>query len=1125
MRQILLVFSFLIFSEYSFAQEFNPERLKSISAQYEQRIKQIRSNTSIEEKQKYSEIIEINGEKSHLQYIENGIPYYYHVHNQQARETTGVSHIQSEDGMNLSLFGEGITVGVWDGGQVKQSHREFTPGRVVNKEGATFSNHASHVSGTILATGVNSNAKGMAPLSNGIAYTFDADITSIAKEASEGLLISNHSYGFVLGWSYNSEDEKWVWYGGDSDTDLRFGHYSQKSRAIDEIAYNAPYYTSVWSAGNDRSDVGDGTKSPDGPYMIVGPNATAKNNIAVGAITGFSEYKDQTSAVMSNFSSWGPTADGRIKPDIVGDGVGLFSVGSANDSAYTTLSGTSMAAPNVTGSLILAQEYYKSIKDTFMTSSALKALAIHTARKTGNSIGPDAKFGWGVLNTIDILKIIAGQNSSDSLMIEGSLDSNQTQIYEVFSDGVNPITATMVWIDPPGNNGSPGNTDKMLINDLDLRIYDDSGVQYDSWELNQNNFDKAIAAGNHRDNVEKINLLSPENRKYFIEVSHSGTIQNGNQKYSLVITGNKMSLGTADIYNVGTADTLQADLQWATQSGGEAVNIPDLAKHTLVFDNNSIIQNNKVFYLKEDLNLKNIINQNGDNFIVDLLGNTLTVEGEIVSPNSKLLFRNGNLIFEQTDIEEKEFYNLDIEGTDDLIVTFKRGSFDIDNNLSFGSLIIDSAEVNILDQELILNNLTVTNNAVVNITNSFISLSGLAVLDLAQSSFQANKWQIFNSEMVTNNSILELSDTLYINDELRVSSEINTTKIVNGGILTINQALNSEIVELNPNSSVIMNDSAYFNINKSWSVSSEAGGEISIIGSSDISTITLGFRDKLCFDYIGITNIGIASESVVNVGQNSTLLNTINISQENCEDILFANFSIASYCTEKVIKVSNKSSGKDIIEYDWNIVGGYMFNNSNPEEPEIVFNSNADEYRLELNIISESGEEMFIKNISLQENELRPITIISNSSGLVSSLAGDKYVWYRNGELLEEHTSRTIPTPELSGVYYVEYFKSDSSCSSRISEPLELQILSNNEEVLKDVLIYPNPANQIIFIENLNIGDQIYLFDHTGRMILRQGVLSDEKFNLDISSFDAGIYTLKVSRKKFSKYNKIIKND
>lgn len=161
MRQIILVFSFLIFSEYSFAQEFNPERLKSIAAQYEQRIKQIRSNTSIEEKQKYSEIIEINGEKSHLQYIENGIPYYYHVHNQQARETTGVSHIQSEDGMNLPLFGEGITVGVWDGGQVKQSHREFTPGRVVNKEGATFSNHASHVSGTILATGVNSNAKGM----------------------------------------------------------------------------------------------------------------------------------------------------------------------------------------------------------------------------------------------------------------------------------------------------------------------------------------------------------------------------------------------------------------------------------------------------------------------------------------------------------------------------------------------------------------------------------------------------------------------------------------------------------------------------------------------------------------------------------------------------------------------------------------------------------------------------------------------------------------------------------------------------------------------------------------------------------------------------------------------------
>ena len=1125
MRQIFTIILILMFSEFSFSQEFNPERLKSIAEQYEQRIKQIKKSTSIEETQKYSEIIEIDGEKSHLQYIENGIPYYYYVHNKQARETTGVSYIQSEDGMNLPLFGEGITVGVWDGGQVRQSHREFSQGRVVNKEGANFSNHASHVSGTILATGVNSNAKGMAPHSNGIAYTFNSDITSIAKEASEGLLISNHSYGFVLGWNYNSQDEKWEWFGGDNDKDLRFGHYSQKSRAIDEIAYNAPYYTSVWSAGNDRSDVGDGSKSPDGPYMIVGPNAAAKNNIAVGAITGFSEYKDQTSVVMSNFSSWGPTADGRIKPDFVADGVGLFSVGSANDSAYSTLSGTSMAAPNATGSLILAQEYYNSIKDTFMTSSALKALAIHTARKSGNSIGPDAKFGWGVLNTIDILKIIGNLNSSDSLMIEGSLDNGQTEVYEIFSDGLTPITATMVWIDPPGNNGSAGNTDKMLINDLDLRIYDDSGLQYDSWELNQNNFDEAIAEGNHRDNVEKINLLTPKNRKYFIEVSHSGAIQNGSQNYSLIITGNKMSLGELDVYNVGTADTIQADFQWATQSGGDPLNNLDLTNHTLVFDDNSSVQSDKVLYLKEDLHLKNIINQNEENFIIDLLGNTMTVEGDVISPNSKLLFKNGNLIFEQSDFDKREFYNLDIEGTEDLNVTFKKGSYDIINHLTVGSLFIDSAEVIIKDKELILNNLTITNSSKVNISNSLLSLSGLAILDLAQSSFQSNSWQIYNSEMITSNDALELRDTLYINNELSVSSEINAAKIVNEGILTLNENLSSDFIELKPNSSIQLNNSASLNIEQSWSISSEAGGEISLIGSTDISSILVGFRDKLCFDFIDFTNIEIESESVVNVGENSNLVNTVNISQGDCGDILFANFSVDALCTDKVVKVSNKSSGNDIVNYEWNIIGGYMFNDSIPEEPKFVFNSNAEEHKLELRVISESGEETFVKDISLQENELRPITIISNSSGLVSSLAGDKYVWYRNGEVLEEFTTRTIPTPEVSGVYHVEYFKSDSACTSRISEPLELQILSNNEEVFKNVLIYPNPVSNNVFIENLKNGDQIYLFDHTGRIILKRKILSTKKFSLDISSLDAGVYTLKVSREKFSKYNKIVKND
>jgi hypothetical protein len=57
---------------------------------------------------------------------------------------------------------------------------------------------------------------------------------------------------------------------------------------------------------------------------------------------------------MSSFSAWGPTDDGRIKPDIVADGVNVVSSTNASlTTSYGSFSGTSMASPNAAGSLFL----------------------------------------------------------------------------------------------------------------------------------------------------------------------------------------------------------------------------------------------------------------------------------------------------------------------------------------------------------------------------------------------------------------------------------------------------------------------------------------------------------------------------------------------------------------------------------------------------------------------------------------------------------------------------------------------------------------------------------------------------------------------------------------------------
>src|SRR5690606_21953592 len=168
---------------------------------------------------------------------------------------------------------------------------------------------------------------------------------------------SNHSYGIVLG--FTQDEGGWSWTGNSSistQEDYRFGFYSSQSRTIDNIAFNAPYYTIVWAAGNDRSDTGDGTRPADGNggtgYDCIGPEASAKNNITVGAVLKVSNYNGPSSVVMSNFSSWGPTDDGRIKPDLVGAGVSIYSTGvsSSGQDTYSFAQGTSMSAPNATGS-------------------------------------------------------------------------------------------------------------------------------------------------------------------------------------------------------------------------------------------------------------------------------------------------------------------------------------------------------------------------------------------------------------------------------------------------------------------------------------------------------------------------------------------------------------------------------------------------------------------------------------------------------------------------------------------------------------------------------------------------------------------------------------------------------
>src|SRR5690606_38910569 len=115
-------------------------------------------------------------------------------------------------------------------------------------------------------------------------------------------------------------------------------------------------------------------KSADGFDLLLG-FTTTKNGLAVaGANTEIGSKGELVQATVAGYSSFGPVDDGRVKPDLAGDGTNILSTSSATNSSYQVSAGTSMAAPGVTGSLLLLQQYHEELFGTYMKAATLKGL-------------------------------------------------------------------------------------------------------------------------------------------------------------------------------------------------------------------------------------------------------------------------------------------------------------------------------------------------------------------------------------------------------------------------------------------------------------------------------------------------------------------------------------------------------------------------------------------------------------------------------------------------------------------------------------------------------------------------------------------------------------------------------
>ena len=541
-----------------------------------------------------------NGRLMELQRIAPGIgPIFYVTNNVDAADTVSTDEVWPGGTAGLNLDGSGFTLGEWDGGAVDATHLDLA-GRVTQVDGATeVSGHSTHVAGTLIGAGIHPiypQARGMAYAASLDAHDWNSDTAEMASAAASGMLISNHSYGIAAGWLYIGDvpPDTWWWIGGADPSDVEdanFGYYDSEAQLWDQIAHDAPYYLIVKAGGNDRWDTGplpgeeytvidqDGNFlftstlprnadcAPAG-YDCLPGQSVAKNILTVGAVDdvsdGYAPLAGPSQVQMSGFSGWGPTDDGRIKPDVVGNGIWLVSTW-PDVPGYAAALGTSMATPNVTGSLLLLQEHYENLHGSgnFMRAATLKALAIHTADEAGDADGPDYEFGWGLLNTRKAAEVIT-EDGADHRIIEDSLVNGTVNTVEInVTDPDSVVRVTLVWADPPGTPATPAvdPPDLMLVNDLDLRLTRGS-TRWLPWVLNPANpAAPADRADNTRDNVEQVVAEVASTGSYFVEVSHKGTLlDSAPQDYSLII-----SIGPAPI--TGSVPVIDEDFSSGMPAG------------------------------------------------------------------------------------------------------------------------------------------------------------------------------------------------------------------------------------------------------------------------------------------------------------------------------------------------------------------------------------------------------------------------------------------------------------------------------------------------------------------------------------------------------------------------------
>ena len=426
--------------------------------------------------------------------------------NDGVRAAINVNAVQAAP---YNLTGTGVVLGQWESRHPDATHVDLA-GRVVNiDDGRPVDDHATQVAGVMIGDGnllPSRQYRGVATAAMIVSFKDWDNVTELRSQYREaiskyGIDIANNSWGKV-----------------------EWNAYKEYDAALDGIVRGelGKPISMVWAVGN------------EGKWSTVFSTAAAKNVVTVGATNS-----DDNSLWAS--SDKGPTADGRLKPDVVAPGCetggAIWSTLPGN--RYGGACGTSMAAPSVSGTMALILEKWRATYGRDPLPSTIKGLLLHTAKDLGTP-GPDYAFGYGLIDAGAAVDLVGGDTSGGTAIDNMTCEQGRRDafILNVASDA-KALKVTLVWGDYPGDPLAG----RALVNDLDLVVTGPDGTRYCPWTLDPSSPEKGAerTRADHTNNVEQVLVESPAKGQWEAIVSGT-TVPQPHQSYSLVFS----STGSAE---------------------------------------------------------------------------------------------------------------------------------------------------------------------------------------------------------------------------------------------------------------------------------------------------------------------------------------------------------------------------------------------------------------------------------------------------------------------------------------------------------------------------------------------------------------------------------------------------